>query len=99
MLYLVMRYWHPYELKHVMREVAAHYPKTYLKLRSLLASQGFNVDPDRQTVDTPDDCYRMFVSIIAAMPRYVRPWRQMGDDRTWDQINWNSYLEDLKQGV
>jgi len=86
-----LMYWHPYALRHPMREVAARYPVTYKKVGETIEALGFDlaVEPSKS------DCCRMMLAIIAAMPPHVIPYGSMGCDTPWSLIDWTSLLVDL----
>ena len=86
-----MAYWHPYRLRRPMREIAARYPITYRRVGEKIAALGFDltVEPSK------DDCYRMMLAILAAMPPHVIPYGSMGNDTPWALTDWTSLLADL----
>ena len=81
-----------------MREVAARYPKTYKKVGEVLGSLGYDVDPDSNYRHTPDELRSMFLAIISAMPPHVKPYRSMGCDKTWAELDWSDMLSSLNKG-
>ena len=86
-----MTYWHPYRLRRPMREIAARYPITYRRVGEKIEALGFDlsIEPSKE------DCYRMMLSILAAMPPHVIPYGSMGDDTPWALTDWTSLLADL----
>ena len=91
-----VKYWHPYELKSVMREVAHRYPKTYEKIGNLLLKQGFDVSGSAQK-HSAADVYRIWLVIMAAMPPHVIPNNRGEPDQTpWAEINWQQFTEELR---
>ena len=91
-----IKYWHPYELKSVMREVAHRYPKTYEKLGNLLLQQGFDVS-DSAKWHEASEVYRIWLVIMAAMPPHVIPNDRGEPDQTpWGEINWEQFTENLR---
>ena len=85
-LLATMTYWHPYALRHPMREVAARYPITYRRVGEKVEALG---------LDSSGDSYRIMVAILAAMPPHVVPYSQMGDDTPWGEIDWSGFLDGL----
>jgi len=87
-----LMYWHPYALRHVMREVASRYPITYHKVGESLAAKDFDLHVEGSEAET----YQMMVAILALMPPHVIPFGPMGDNTPWGEIDWTSLLSDLQ---
>jgi len=93
-----LRYWHPYELKWVMRPIAHRYPKTYEKIGNVLLKKGFDVS-NPATEIPPAQTYRMWLAIMAAMPPHVIPNDRGEPDQTpWAEIDWERFTESLRIG-
>ena len=87
-----MSYWHPFALRHPMREVAARYPVTYRKIGEVIAARGLACDVE----PPPEVSYQIMIAIIAAMPPHIIPYGSMGDDTPWSHTEWGSLLADLQ---
>tara|TARA_R100000655_G_scaffold55307_1_gene93353 strand:- start:14 stop:289 length:276 start_codon:yes stop_codon:yes gene_type:complete len=91
-----MVYWHDYELRLPLREVATRYPKTYQKvgnqLRDMgLTSEGLSREDSKQIV------LKQWIATLAAMPPHVQPYKKMGCTKTWAQQDWTSVFEALAE--
>ena len=91
-----VKYWHPYELKSVMRKVAHRYPKTYEKVGNLMLKQGFDVSEASAQFE-PFEVYLMWIAIMAAMPPHVIPADRGELDQTpWCEIDWSGFVKSLR---
>ncbi len=86
-----MSYWHPWALRRPMREIASRYPITYKRVGKTIEALGYDltIEPKAEV------SYRMMISILAAMPPHVIPYGSMGDNKSWGEVNWEGFLEDL----
>ena len=96
-LFLTVNYWHPYELRRPMREVAAFYPKTYQKVGAAIADLGYDIPTTSNYSLRSDELQKMFIAILALMPPHVKPYRSMGDDTTWGNCDWTYFFQDLSK--
>lgn len=87
-----MAYWHPWALRHPMREIAARYPVTYRRVGEAVAARGLNSDD----WPSPSETRRIMLAIIAAMPPHVIPYGSMGCDTPWALIDWEPFLSSLE---
>lgn len=75
-----------------MREIAARYPITYRRVGEKIEALGY----DLSTEPPPSETHTMMFAILAAMPPHVVPYRSMGDDKTWGEIDWREFMADLR---
>ena len=87
----LMSYWHPWALRRPMREIASRYPTTYKKVGKTIESLGYDLTVEPKAEVT----YRMMIAILAAMPPHVVPYGSMGDNKSWGEINWQPFLDEL----
>lgn len=96
-LCLTVNYWHPFELRRPMREIAAFYPKTYQKVGAAIADLGYDVLNTSSYSFSSDELQNMFLAILAAMPPHVKPYRSMGDETTWGDCDWTCLFQNLSK--
>lgn len=89
---MAVKYWHPWALRHPMREIAARYPVTYERVGRIIDAHGF----DCTIHAPPSEPRRVFIAILAAMPPHVIPYGSMEDDTPWGSIDWGPFLDDLE---
>ena len=90
-------YWHHHEFRHELRGVAAHYPKTYIKVGKILKEKGlldYHYDYKNQT---NDDLLKEWIAILQYMPKHVIPYRGMGTDKPWCEHDWTRRTKELAQ--
>ena len=94
-------YWHSYTFRHLLRGIAARYPKTYKKVGTQLHINGVFKHRVLRPDDDPtrEELLREFLAFVAAMPPHIIPYSDFGDNRQWHEINWlkeyKSYLKDI----
>tara|TARA_B100001093_G_scaffold311760_1_gene297538 strand:+ start:245 stop:505 length:261 start_codon:yes stop_codon:yes gene_type:complete len=74
-----------------MREIASRYPITYKRVGKTIEALGYDLSVEPKA----EVSYRMMISILAAMPPHVIPYGSMGDNKSWGEISWEGFLEDL----
>ena len=88
-------YWHHYDLRFLMRPIAARYPRTYKKVGDKLKASGklctYETEPSKE------DVLRELFGIISAMPPHIKPWEKCNNDpQTWVEIDWSKMIEQIK---
>ena len=87
-----MTYWHHWELRHPMREVAHWYPKTYAKTGEILKAANL-LAANNPNQWEPEAIRSELLAIIAAVPGHVQPYkRSSGDPTPWALIDWQHIL-------
>ena len=86
-----MSYYHSYELRHLLRPIAARYPKTYKRVGEQLVKQ-------KRTQETGATLEAEILAWIAAMPPHVQPYKcYTGNEITWGEIDWPRTIKVLKE--
>ena len=83
-----IKYWHPYELRHTMRDYAANSPKSYIRLGQKLNSIGLCIGDNY-----PDTLKEVLDGIEKFISMNVKPFRNKAitvDKRTLKQIYGNA---------
>jgi len=74
-------YWHPYELRHVMRDYAAYSPISYVRLGQKVKSLGLCIEGD----DDSWDLKKLLTAIAKHISMNAKPWKGDDDHRTVKQ--------------
>ena len=75
-------YWHPYELRHDMRDYAAYSPLSYIRLGQKIKSIGLCIEGD----DDSWDLKKLLTAIAKHISMNAKPWKGDDDHRTVKQI-------------
>ncbi len=75
-------YWHPYELRHYMRDYAAYSPISYVRLGQKIKALGLCVDGD----DSTWDLRKLLTAIANNISLHAKPFLGDNDKRTVKQI-------------
>ena len=75
-------YWHPYELRHDMRDYAAYSPISYVRLGQKIKSLGLCIEGD----DDSWDLKKLLTAIAKHISMNAKPWKGDDDHRTVKQI-------------
>ena len=95
-----MTYWHYWELRHPMREIASRYPKTYKKVGDQLREMGL-VPEWKKGEPYKKLLLKQWIATLAAMPPHVQPYRDMlgGNTKTWGEQDWTSIFDEIFEGI
>ena len=74
-------YWHPYELRHDMRDYAAYSPISYVRLGQKIKSIGLCIEGD----DDSWDLKQLLTAIAKHISMNAKPWKGDDDHRTVKQ--------------
>ena len=75
-------YWHPYELRHDMRDYAAYSPLSYIRLGQKIKSLGLCIEGD----DDSWDLKKLLTAIAKHISMNAKPWKGDDENRTVKQI-------------
>ena len=75
-------YWHPYELRHDMRDYAAYSPLSYIRLGQKIKSIGLCIEGD----DDSWDLKKLLTAIAKHISMNAKPWKGDDENRTVKQI-------------
>ena len=75
-------YWHPYELRHLMRDYAAYSPLSYVRLGKKIKSLGLCIEGD----DDSWDLKKLLTAIAKHISMNAKPWKGDDENRTVKQI-------------
>jgi len=98
-----MTYWHYWELRHPMREIASRYPKTYKKVGDQLREMGL-VPEWKKGEDYKKLLLKQWIATLAAMPPHVQPYRDIhrafgGNTKTWGEQDWTPIFDEIFEGI
>ena len=65
-------YWHPCEIKHMMRDFAANSPLSYVRLGQKLESLGLCIEED----DNSWDLKKILIAIADNISMNAKPWKR-----------------------
>ena len=65
-------YWHPYEIKHMMRDFAMNSPLSYVRLGQKLESLGLCIEED----DYSWDLKKILIAIADNISMNAKPWKR-----------------------
>ena len=74
-------YWHPYELRHLMRDYAAYSPLSYVRLGKKIKSLGLCIEGD----DDSWDLKKLLTAIAKHISMNAKPWKGDDDHQTVKQ--------------
>ena len=74
-------YWHPYELRHDMRDYAAYSPLSYVRLGQKIKSLGLCIEGD----DDSWDLKKLLTAIAKHISMNAKPWKGDDDHQTVKQ--------------
>tara|TARA_B100001250_G_scaffold278735_1_gene241152 strand:- start:675 stop:1097 length:423 start_codon:yes stop_codon:yes gene_type:complete len=74
-------YWHPYELRHLMRDYAAYSPLSYVRLGQKIKSLGLCIEGD----DDSWNLKKLLTAIAKHISMNAKPWKGDDDHQTVKQ--------------